>query len=339
MEAQTAALTKTIPNSGFCLMPNLHFFQRILGNIGQLFGFELPEGSVQPTLGVSFGLPQQSGAYGGYAQNPVNTGPAVNPYYNSPNGLPVGAVDVNPLVSFQTTTNDDGELVAKPLINLHVTPNGCGIFGCDYDEQFHSNRKHQDQNGFLDYSFPKPKYQQQYPQQQYQHPQQQYHHQQQQYPQQQYHNYDGPPTTPESEPFFPSAVIVKHEHNHYHHHQPQHHQQQHRPQPQHGGGVSFGYNDVYGRNGEGDKENNEVKKRNVVVGSSHPVPIEDARRGDQKPESESAFRFPEGRSLNKRSADGDLHHDHGHGHHHDHGHGHVKAEAPDHSQLVHIAAL
>ena len=26
-------------------------------------------------------------------------------------------------------------MVAKPLINLHVTPNGCGIFGCDYDKQ------------------------------------------------------------------------------------------------------------------------------------------------------------------------------------------------------------
>ena len=35
----------------------------------------------------------------------------------------------------QTTTNENGSLVAKPLINLHVTPNGCGLFGCDSDKQ------------------------------------------------------------------------------------------------------------------------------------------------------------------------------------------------------------
>jgi hypothetical protein len=34
-------------------------------------------------------------------------------------------------VSFQTTANEKGELVKKPLINLHVTPNGCGILGCE----------------------------------------------------------------------------------------------------------------------------------------------------------------------------------------------------------------
>lgn len=26
-------------------------------------------------------------------------------------------------------------MVAKPLINLHVTPNGCGIFGCEHDKE------------------------------------------------------------------------------------------------------------------------------------------------------------------------------------------------------------
>ena len=34
-------------------------------------------------------------------------------------------------MSFQTTANEKGELVKKPLINLHVTPNGCGILGCE----------------------------------------------------------------------------------------------------------------------------------------------------------------------------------------------------------------
>ena len=27
----------------------------------------------------------------------------------------------------------NGSVVAKPLINLHLTPNGCGIFGCGKD--------------------------------------------------------------------------------------------------------------------------------------------------------------------------------------------------------------
>ena len=114
--------------------------QRFIGNIGEglsnLLGFKFPNGTFKPTVGVSFGLPQQGPGYGGFAQNPVGTGGATNPYYTSPNGLPVGAVDVNPLVSFQTTTNDEGELVAKPLVNLHLTPNGCGIFGCDNDDPF-----------------------------------------------------------------------------------------------------------------------------------------------------------------------------------------------------------
>ena len=43
----------------------------------------------------------------------------------------IGALDINPLISFQATTNDAGEIVNKPLINLHVTPNGCGVFGCE----------------------------------------------------------------------------------------------------------------------------------------------------------------------------------------------------------------
>ena len=58
---------------------------------------------------MSFGLPQNGPGYGGYAQNPLNTGPAVNPYYNQANGdskignngLSLGPVNFNPLVSFQ----------------------------------------------------------------------------------------------------------------------------------------------------------------------------------------------------------------------------------------------
>ena len=100
----------------------------------------MPKGSLSPTVGVSFGLPTTGQRYGGYPQNPVGTGGAVNPYYDSPNGLSVGAVDVNPLLSFQATTDDDGNAVAKPLINLHLTPNGCGIFGCEADDYYH-NRK------------------------------------------------------------------------------------------------------------------------------------------------------------------------------------------------------
>ena len=65
--------------------------------------------NLQPTIGVSFGLPQQGPGYGGYAQNPLNTGPAVNPYYTQSTGDPLigngglslGPVDFNPLLSFQ----------------------------------------------------------------------------------------------------------------------------------------------------------------------------------------------------------------------------------------------
>ena len=63
--------------------------------------------NLQPTLGVSFGLPQNGPGYGGYAQNPLGTGPAVNPYYTTgdskigTDGLSVGPVNFNPLVSFQ----------------------------------------------------------------------------------------------------------------------------------------------------------------------------------------------------------------------------------------------
>ena len=58
----------------------------------------------------------------------------MNPYFTSPDGLPLGPVNLNPLFSFQTGTNDKGDLAIKPLVNLHLTPNGCGILGCNTAE-------------------------------------------------------------------------------------------------------------------------------------------------------------------------------------------------------------
>lgn len=78
---------------------------------------------VEPQFGVSFGLPYPTG---GYPLNTFNGGyPAQNPYFGSisPNGLNLGLVNVNPLVSFQFAKNEYGEKTFKPLVNLHVTPN------------------------------------------------------------------------------------------------------------------------------------------------------------------------------------------------------------------------
>lgn len=77
---------------------------------------------IQPTFGVSFGLPQWGG---GYPLNPFSANPFANPYGNvvGGGGINLGLISVNPLVSFQVTKNDHGEKVFKPLVNLHVTPN------------------------------------------------------------------------------------------------------------------------------------------------------------------------------------------------------------------------
>lgn len=77
---------------------------------------------IVPTFGVSFGLPYPSG---GYPLNPYGSYPAQNPYFGaiSPNGLNLGLLNVNPLVSFQVSKNEYGEKLVKPLVNLHVTPN------------------------------------------------------------------------------------------------------------------------------------------------------------------------------------------------------------------------
>merc|ERR1719350_323187 len=104
---------------------------RLLGGLANLITGSTSNGQLQPTVGVSFGLPQAGPGYGGYQQNPVGTGGAVNPYYTGADGVEVGPVNLNPLFSFQAATNDDGELALKPLVNLHLTPNGCGVLGCD----------------------------------------------------------------------------------------------------------------------------------------------------------------------------------------------------------------
>ena len=127
--------------------------QRIFEGIpalANLLNFSTPRiGGLEPTVGVSFGLPQYGQSYGGQPFNYLNTGTAINPYYGGggpaygANGVPsrisLGAVDINPLISFQSIANAKGELIKKPLINLHVTPNGCGLLGCDegsYDEEY-----------------------------------------------------------------------------------------------------------------------------------------------------------------------------------------------------------
>lgn len=78
---------------------------------------------MQPTFGVSFGLPQPS--HGGYPINPFNSNPLYNPYGPALNsgGLNLGLVSVNPLLSVQVTKNDYGDKIVKPFVNLHVTPN------------------------------------------------------------------------------------------------------------------------------------------------------------------------------------------------------------------------
>lgn len=78
---------------------------------------------MQPTFGVSFGLPQPS--HGGYPINPFNSNPLYNPYGPALNsgGVNLGLVSVNPLLAVQVTKNDYGEKIVKPFVNLHVTPN------------------------------------------------------------------------------------------------------------------------------------------------------------------------------------------------------------------------
>lgn len=81
---------------------------------------------VLPTYGVSFGLPYPNNHHGGYPPNALGDYyPAQNPYFGSigPDGLNLGLINVNPLVSVQVQKTEFGDKVVKPLVNLHVTPN------------------------------------------------------------------------------------------------------------------------------------------------------------------------------------------------------------------------
>ena len=105
---------------------------RIFGDITNLITTKTSTGQLQPNIGISFGLPQAYPGYAGYPQDPTQAnGANTNPYYTAQQGLEVGAVNVNPLFSLQTGTNDNGDLAVKPFVNLHLTPNGCGVLGCD----------------------------------------------------------------------------------------------------------------------------------------------------------------------------------------------------------------
>lgn len=110
---------------------------------------------VIPTFGVSFGLPVPAGPSNGYPINPYGSYPLQNPYFGaiSSNGLNLGLVNVNPLVSFQVAKNEFGEKLFRPLVNLHVTPNANivqqvgaylkakqhGSGGPSYNKHFHSH--------------------------------------------------------------------------------------------------------------------------------------------------------------------------------------------------------
>lgn len=90
--------------------------QRLLGNIDK------SKLNLRPTWGVSFGLPQG----GNYPVNSYGGNPLSNPYPGyggGGNGLDLGLLSVNPLVSVQVSKDEYGEKVVKPFVNLHVTPN------------------------------------------------------------------------------------------------------------------------------------------------------------------------------------------------------------------------
>ncbi|KAJ8958159.1 hypothetical protein NQ318_006098 [Aromia moschata] len=91
------------------------FLQRQFGSVDMK--------KIKPTLGVSFGLPQQGG--GGYPVNPYGPNPHVNPYGGTigATGINLGLVSVNPLISIQVTKDDYGHKEIKPFVNLHITPN------------------------------------------------------------------------------------------------------------------------------------------------------------------------------------------------------------------------
>lgn len=102
---------------------NTILLQRVFGLAGYGGNGGNSNKQVQPTFGVSFGLPQPS--HSGYPINPFNANPIQNPYGPALNGggLNLGLLSVNPLLAVQVTKNDYGEKIIKPFVNLHVTPN------------------------------------------------------------------------------------------------------------------------------------------------------------------------------------------------------------------------
>ena len=326
------------------LIVNVIYFQRFIGDITKFFGIDLNSTGIssklQPTVGVSFGLPNQNNAYGGQPQNFLGTGGAANPYPGT-GGFSVGALDINPLVSFQATTNDDGELVNKPLINLHVTPNGCGLFGCEEDgfdasyQNYFGTRRQQSPNRQVQFEqltpspaynepvynpprynppkydsrpprFPQNNYKQQYHQKQNQ-PQYQQPQNQQQYPQpqnqQQYpqQNYNRPSSNNNNVRFGNANNNQQVVIKHEHHHY--HHDSNQNNKKYNDNGINFGYDGPSFRTlNDSDIEALEKLESNQVK-RNIGAPL----NGEQeKTTSDStAFKFPtrDGKSLNKRSAD------------------------------------
>ncbi|XP_037945945.1 serine proteinase stubble-like, partial [Teleopsis dalmanni] len=90
-----------------------------------LQAFELIKRKILPTYGVSFGLPYPTGY--GYPANAIGGYyPAKNPHFGAigVNGVNLGLLNVNPLLSLQVSKTEFGDKVVKPLVNFHVTPNG-----------------------------------------------------------------------------------------------------------------------------------------------------------------------------------------------------------------------
>lgn len=120
-----------------------------------------------------------------------------NPHFGAfnSNGLNLGLINVNPLVSFQVTKSEfDGQKLVKPFINLHVTPNKGildtvgGLFHAKKSElhkHLHLHRYPPQPPPYIDYSpeFAHPPF----------HP----------------HHHEGPPFIPpniEGPPFIPSGI-------------------------------------------------------------------------------------------------------------------------------------
>uniref|UniRef100_A0A182J033 Phenoloxidase-activating factor 2 n=1 Tax=Anopheles atroparvus TaxID=41427 RepID=A0A182J033_ANOAO len=131
---------------------------RLLGGGGGNGG----DKKVVPTFGVSFGLPFPSG----YPLNPYGPHPAQNPYFGSigANGLNLGLLNVNPLVSLQVTKDEYGDKVLKPLVNLHVTPTENivhkigGLLAAKKQNIFHVFNQHEHYHSHQGYPRPPPIY-------------------------------------------------------------------------------------------------------------------------------------------------------------------------------------